>query len=66
MLDYFIGLKTERIETKPYMNCSLLLDQGSRSDDSLPAPEGNWRLVWQGNRPGDNSELFRLYQRVSG
>jgi len=65
LLDYFIGLKTERIETKPDANCSLLLDQGSRSDDSPGPPEGNWRVVWQGNRPGDNSELFRLYQRVA-
>ena len=65
LLDYFIGVKTERVEVKPNTNCSLYLDQGSRSDDSPSAPTGNWRIVWEGNRPGDNSERFRLYQRGS-
>ena len=63
LLDYFIGVKTERVEVKPNANCSLYLDQGSRSDDSPAAPPGNWRIIWEGNRPGDNSERFRLYQR---
>jgi 4-amino-4-deoxy-L-arabinose transferase-like glycosyltransferase len=64
LLDYFIGLRTQRIETKPDAPCSLLLDQTSRSDEAPGAPEGSWRVVWEGHRPGDNSELFRLYQRV--
>ena len=28
LLDYFIGVKTERVETKPDAKCSLYLDQG--------------------------------------
>jgi hypothetical protein len=66
LLDYFIGVKTERVETKPDASCSLYLDQGSRSDDSPEGPDGNWRVIWEGNRPGDNSERFRLYQRSNG
>ncbi|MEO8133444.1 MAG: glycosyltransferase family 39 protein [Betaproteobacteria bacterium] len=66
LLDYFIGVKTQRIETHPDIVCSLFLDQGSRSDDSPGAPEGSWRIIWEGNRPGDNSERFRLYQRTNG
>ena len=66
LLDYFIGVRTERVETKPNANCSLFLDQGSRSDDSPEGPDGNWRIIWEGNRPGDNSERFRLYQRSNG
>ena len=65
LLDYFIGVKTERIEVKPSATCALYLDQGSRSDDSPAGPPGNWRVIWEGNRPGDNSERFRLYQRAS-
>ena len=64
LLDYFIGLKTERIEVRPAANCSLLLDQTSRSDEAPGAPEGTWRVVWEGHRRSDRSELFRLYQRV--
>ncbi len=66
LLDYFIGVKTQRIETRPDAQCSLFLDQGSRSDDSLAAPPGDWKMIWEGNRPGDNSERFRLYQRANG
>ena len=66
LLDYFIGVRTERVEVKPAATCSLLLDQGSRSDDSPQGPDGNWRIIWEGNRPGDNSERFRLYQRSNG
>ncbi|MEO7852800.1 MAG: hypothetical protein ABIR94_11195 [Rubrivivax sp.] len=67
LLDYFVGIKTLRVETRANASaCSLLLDQGSRSDDSAGAPEGDWRLIWEGNRPGDNSERFRLYQRANG
>ena len=65
LLDYFIGVRTERVEVKPNASCALYLDQGSRSDDSPAAPPGNWRILWEGNRPGDNSERFRLYQRTA-
>ena len=68
LLDYFIGVKTQRVEVKANANCTLLLDQGSRSDESPGAPSGrsgdNWKIIWEGNRPGDLSERFRLYQRT--
>jgi hypothetical protein len=43
-------------------NCAWLLVQGARSDVTR-APTG-MRLAWEGNRPGDRSERFRLYQRI--
>jgi 4-amino-4-deoxy-L-arabinose transferase-like glycosyltransferase len=43
-------------------NCRWLLAQGSRADEARN-PAG-MRLVWEGNRPGDRSERFRLYQRI--
>ena len=66
LLDYFIGVRTVRVEVRAdaAARCSLYLDQGSRSDDSPGPPPGDWRVLWEGNRPGDNSERFRLYQRA--
>ena len=43
-------------------NCAWLLVQGTRSDETR-APTG-MRLAWEGNRPGDRSERFRLYRRI--
>jgi hypothetical protein len=28
-------------------------------------PTGNWRKIWEGGRPGDKDERYRLYQRVA-
>ena len=42
-------------------NCVWLLTQGTRGD-APPVPAGA-RQVWEGNRPGDRNERFRLYQR---
>ena len=25
---------------------------------------GNWRMVWEGRRPSDRDERFRLYRRA--
>jgi hypothetical protein len=36
--------------------------QGSANDDS-GNPGTGWNLVWQGNRPGDRNERYRLYRR---
>jgi len=43
-------------------NCAWLLIQGSRSD--VPRTEHGLRLIWEGNRPGDRNERFRLYRRT--
>jgi len=60
-LHYFIGLVTQRAEVNP-VACPLLLVQGSVSDDT-GNPGGGWDLEWQGNRPGDRVERYRLYRR---
>jgi 4-amino-4-deoxy-L-arabinose transferase-like glycosyltransferase len=50
-------------------DCPYLLLQGHASD---PVPKtlrqygaGNWQLLWEGRRPSDRHERFRLYERVS-
>ena len=37
-----------------------LLMQGVR-EEAVPA--GGWRKIWEGSRPGDKVERYRLYQR---
>lgn len=64
LLRYFAGITTYRQEgplRRP--DCELLLVQGSR--ETFKAPDAHWAPVWEGARPGDAKELYRLYRRVS-
>ena len=49
--------------------CKYLLLQDNRrnKDDSklLKRADEQWRLLWEGRRPADRQERFRLYQRVN-
>lgn len=58
MLDYYADTKTQRLEVLPRSDCPQLLT----TEKSPEAPPVGWRLVWQGTRPGDNREYFRLYR----
>ncbi len=62
MLDYFIDLRTRRLELTTANNCRFLLTQGVQTAPTFADGE-DWRLVWEGARPGDRVELYRLYQR---
>ena len=57
-LHYFGGIVTRPAGTQA---CELLLVQGRRT--SMHDPGAGWALLWEGARPGDRRELFRLYQR---
>jgi 4-amino-4-deoxy-L-arabinose transferase-like glycosyltransferase len=62
--DYFSGIVTLPHDAQSGQRCDWLLTQGhARSDDN--APDGDWTRVWQGNRPGDRKEKFRLYRRAA-
>lgn len=62
MLHYFAGIRTLRIETRPKaFACDLLLVQGRPLDEQMMTAE--WKKIWEGHRPGDKDERFRLYQR---
>lgn len=62
MLDYFAHIITRRIETtRGRTTCDLLLVQGRAGIEHRPP--GGWRKIWEGNRPGDKVERYRLYQR---
>jgi len=62
LLHYFAGIRTQRIDAVgPGGECDLLLVQSRRPEPPLGHP---WQLVWEGHRPGDKDERFRLYQRI--
>ncbi|OGA47580.1 MAG: hypothetical protein A3F74_02125 [Betaproteobacteria bacterium RIFCSPLOWO2_12_FULL_62_58] len=62
MLHYFANIITYREEVKERRrSCDLMLVQG-QSRFEVP-PRGSWRKIWEGNRPGDKDERYRLYRR---
>jgi len=62
LLHYFAGIVTQRQEARvPRRECELLLVQG-RSQEEI-APPQPWHKVWEGARPGDRDERYRLYWR---
>lgn len=65
MLDYFGGIVTTRIYRRsPEQSCDLLITQDRWEDgNTIDAP---WQLLWEGGRPGDRHERFRLYARTEG
>lgn len=63
LLDYFLGLHTHRLETRPEEagTCHWLLVQGTAGEEKPPpAP---WERIWDGARPGDHKERYWLYRR---
>jgi 4-amino-4-deoxy-L-arabinose transferase-like glycosyltransferase len=61
MLHYFADILTYREEAADRRrDCDLLLVQGTPHDGK--APPGNWTKIWEGNRPGDKVERYRLYR----
>ena len=63
MLHYFADITTFRVEIPGRKRtCDLLLVYGAPRTESVPA--GSWRKIWEGTRPGDDTEFYRLYQRT--
>lgn len=61
-LDYFAGIRTAREGSPAAAQCRLALVQGTSQKAALPAGKG-WRMIWEGGRPSDRNERFRLYAR---
>jgi len=63
MLYYFGNVTTERLEKNgPRPDCDLLITQDNWKNPGELGPP--WQIVWQGRRPGDKQERFRLYRQV--
>jgi 4-amino-4-deoxy-L-arabinose transferase-like glycosyltransferase len=64
LLHYYLGIRAYRDEEPSRRrDCDVLLVQGTPQHAS--APGGNWTQVWEGNRPGDKAERYRLYRRTA-
>jgi hypothetical protein len=63
LLDYFIGLRLTRPQSREAAGCDALLAQQVAGRE-LPVDTRVWREDWRGSRPGDRSESFVLYRRV--
>ncbi|TCV82926.1 ArnT family glycosyltransferase [Sulfurirhabdus autotrophica] len=61
MLDYYANIITQRAELGKGAECDLMLTQGGVDNTVSLSPD--WQQIWEGNRPGDKSERYRLFQR---
>ncbi|MCA3028130.1 MAG: glycosyltransferase family 39 protein [Rhodocyclaceae bacterium] len=61
MFDYFAGIRFVAPKSAAAANCSWLLIQGSKT--SAPDVAAVWSQVWEGARPAERVEQFRLYRR---
>lgn len=62
-LHYYTDLRTRRFELSRRLECDLYLVQDERKP-RIADPGPAWQLIWQGHRPSDRRERFRLYQRI--
>lgn len=62
LLDYYADIRTQPFEMVQHMDCDLYLIQDERGHDKIN-PGSDWKLIWQGKRPSDRHESFRLYRR---
>ena len=62
LVHYFSNLETiDTYKQTEGKSCDYLIHQDRwDNDDSIDLP---WRLVWEGGRPGDTAERYRLYKR---
>ena len=62
MLHYFADILTVRLEkTGKRPDCGLMIIQdNSKSPNNVGS---SWKLIWEGRRPGDKLERFRLYRK---
>jgi len=61
-LAYFVGLEAVEEKSRAGRQCNWLLVTG-RSPREIAAPGSDWKLAWEGSRPGDRKEKFRLFRR---
>lgn len=61
-LDYFEGIRLTRGRTAPSRCDWLLVQVSTRS--AAASPGEAWQRIWEGHRPNDRHERFRLYRRA--
>ena len=61
MLDYYVGVKIRQFEPKDPNQFDLLLVKDEPGGKEQV--DAGWSKIWEGARPGDTREVFRLYSR---
>lgn len=61
-LAYFVNISPDAYTTPAGKACNWLLVVGDTKKELAP-PDAEWTLIWEGRRPGDRREKFRLYRR---
>jgi len=61
-LSYFVEIEPVAENSAAGQACNWLLVVGDTRRELAP-PSSRWNKVWEGNRPGDRREKFRLYRR---
>jgi hypothetical protein len=61
LLHYYTDLHVQAFETVQHLGCDLYLIQDERGRDKID-PGIDWKLIWEGKRPAERRESFRLFQ----
>ncbi len=61
LLDYYVGVKVQRFDQKDQDQDDLLLVKDSPGGKEHV--DSGWSKIWEGARPGETKEVFRLYRR---
>ena len=61
-LSYFVEIEPAAYTSSAGKACNWLLVTGESRQD-LAAPGKEWETIWEGNRPGERREKFRLFRR---
>ena len=64
LLDYYTDLRVIPLNESSEPSCDLYLIQEDKHHGHIN-PGDDWKLVWQGKRPADRHEKFRLYQKIN-
>jgi hypothetical protein len=61
LLEYFGNILTERLErAHRRRDCDVLIVQDR--DSQVQKVDSTWEMIWEGGRPGDSKETYRLYR----
>ena len=61
-LAYFVNIAPLSADSTAGKQCDWIIVTGDTAPE-LAAPKGRWTRVWEGHRPGDRKEKFRLFRR---
>jgi hypothetical protein len=62
MFDYLANIRFVKVKNQEANQCNWMLIQGTKTNE--PDIAEPWQLKWQGARPAERLEQFRLYRRA--